>query len=159
MTETLRPEIFQLGPDDLGEVRPLLVDLLAEDQAHYAPPPGTRVDLEALVSEVKPAFTGENLVLGVREDGRMVAFCWCVFYDPGTGYEAEVAEVFVVPSHRGRGLAAALVRAAVEIFRTRAVTFAAVWTHPANAAAMALYRGAGFTPTEQAVLTWHPEGT
>jgi ribosomal protein S18 acetylase RimI-like enzyme len=141
----------------LDEVRPLLLELLNEDQGHYDRP-GQAVAVESLVGEVRPSFDGENLVLGIRQDGRLVAFCWSVFFDPGTGYEAEIAEVYVRPEHRGRGFATALVRAAVEIFRERDVTFAAVWTHPSNEAAVRLYRAAGFAPTEQTVLTWLPDG-
>jgi len=157
MPEVTRPVVEQLAPGDLEEVRPLLLDLLSEDQRHY-PRAAGRKEVEALVGEVRPAFAGENLLLGVRDEGRLVGFCWCVFFDPGTGYEAEVAEVYVDPAHRGQGLAGQLVRAAVEVFRSRGVTFAAVWTHPSNAQALALYRSAGFEATEQTVLTWLPEG-
>ncbi|HEV1998842.1 MAG TPA: GNAT family N-acetyltransferase [Candidatus Dormibacteraeota bacterium] len=158
MPEAAIPRIEQLAAGNLAEVRPLLLDLLAEDQRHYGVAGGDRSGIEGLVGDVRATFAGENLVLGVREEERLVAFCWCVFYDPGTGYEAEVAEVYVQPDHRGRGLATALVRAAVDLFRERDVTFAAVWTHPANAAAVRLYEAAGFAPTEQVVLTWRPDG-
>ena len=149
--------VEELSAQALDEVRPLLLDLLSEDQRHY-PRAAGRDEVEALVGEVRPGFRGENLLLGVREEGRLVGFCWCVFFNPGTGYEAEVAEVYVAPGYRGRGLARQLVQAAVEVFRSRGVTFAAVWTHPSNAAALALYRSAGFAPTEQTVLTWLPDG-
>ena len=158
MSEAVGPEVEVVPAEQLDEVRPLLLELLSEDQRHYSAP-ATQSDVESLVGEVRPGFAGENLVLGVRDEGRLVAFCWCVFYDPGTGYEAEVAEVFVDPGHRGRGLARLLVATAVETFRSRGVTFASVWTHPANEAAVAIYRSAGFAPTEQAVLTWLPDGS
>ncbi|MFN2463323.1 MAG: N-acetyltransferase family protein [Candidatus Dormibacteria bacterium] len=151
--EPPEPAVEELEAGSLDEVRPLLLDLLAEDHGRYSP---VRADAEALVGEVRASFSGENLLLGIRDEGRLVGFCWCVFFDPGTGYEAEVAEVYVVPAHRGRGLASRLVTAAVETFRTRGVTFASVWTHPSNAAALSLYRSAGFAPTEQTVLTWLP---
>lgn len=142
----------------LVEVRPLLLELLTEDQRHYNRQGPDAAGVERLVGQVSPHFEGENLVLGIREDDTLVAFCWCVFFDPGTGYEAEVAEVYVRPEHRRRGLATALVKGAVEIFEERAVTFAAVWTHPSNDAAVRMYRAAGFAPTEQTVLTWLPDG-
>jgi GNAT superfamily N-acetyltransferase len=158
------PRVEEIPPQGLAEVRPLLLELLAEDQHQY--PVGRPVPfrgaqaggIESLVGEIGAEFTGENLIFGVREEGRLVAFCWCVFFDPGTGYEAEVAEVYVRPEHRGRGLARALVQAAVQVFRDRGVTFAAVWTHPSNQAAVRLYETAGFAPTEQLVLTWLPDG-
>lgn len=158
MPEPAIPHVEQLAAGQLDEVRPLLLALLTEDQRHYGEAGGDRAGIEGLVGQVRTAFSGENLVLGVRGEAGLVAFCWCVFIDPGTGYEAEVAEVYVRPEHRGKGLATALVRAAVDLFRERKVTFAAVWTHPANAAAVRLYAAAGFAPTEQVVLTWLPDG-
>jgi ribosomal protein S18 acetylase RimI-like enzyme len=156
--EPASPAVVRLAADDLDEVRPMLLDLLSEDQRHYGASAGERAGIDRLVGRVSPGFEGENLVLGVREGSRLVAFCWCVFFDPGTGYEAEVAEVYVRPEARGKGLATALVREAVKLFRERDVTFAAVWTHPSNQAAVQLYSSAGFQPTEQLVLTWLPDG-
>ncbi|HEY8739607.1 MAG TPA: GNAT family N-acetyltransferase [Candidatus Dormibacteraeota bacterium] len=157
MSEAASPVVEQVAAGRLSEVRPLLLDLLREDQRHYGAPGADAASLSTLVGEVQSHFEGENLVLGIRDGGHLVAFCWCVFFDPGTGYEAEVAEVFVRPDHRGRGLATTLVGAAVDLFRERSVTFASVWTHPSNAAAVRLYAGAGFAPTEQTVLTWLPD--
>jgi ribosomal protein S18 acetylase RimI-like enzyme len=135
-------EIETLAPSALEEVRPLLVELLAEDHG--------------LLGEIRPGFAGENVILVVREEGEVVALCWCAIWDPGTGPEGEVAEVYVRPGHRGRGLARQLLSAAVRLFTEREVTFATVWTTTDNDAALRLYRGAGFTPTDQAVLTWLP---
>jgi ribosomal protein S18 acetylase RimI-like enzyme len=79
-----------------------------------------------------------------------------VLFDPGTGLEAEIAELYVRPESRGAGVAQRLAATAVELFRRRRVTFACVWTRANNPAALAAYRGAGFAPTEQTVLTWLP---
>lgn len=146
-----------LSEADLEEVRPLLLDLLVEDQGHYGPrnTPRERIDKE-LLGPIRPGFRGENVILAIRDGGEVVALCWCVIFDPGTGREGEVAEVYVRPDNRGRGLARRLLTAAVELFAEREVTFAAVWTHPDNAAAVRLYRQAGFDVTEQLVLTWLP---
>ncbi len=62
----------------------------------------------------------------------------------------------VRPTVRGRGVARALLGEAMALFRQRRVTFACVWTRDDNPAALAAYRSAGFTPTEQTVLTWLP---
>lgn len=88
--------------------------------------------------------------------GRAVGLCWCVVFDPGTGLEGEVAELYVEPAARGQGIGTALVAEAMRLFRERAVTFAAVWTRPDNPAALEVYRRHGFQPTEQTVLTWLP---
>jgi mycothiol synthase len=88
--------------------------------------------------------------------GGIKGFCWVVLFDPGTGLEGEVAEVYVAEPHRGKGLGGALVRRAVELFRERGVTLGYVWTRGENEPAVRLYRDSGFEPTRQLVLTWYP---
>jgi ribosomal protein S18 acetylase RimI-like enzyme len=65
--------------------------------------------------------------------------------------------VYVRASHRGRRLGERLVARAVQLFRERGVTLGYVWTRADNHPAVSLYRGAGFSPTEQLVLTWYPD--
>jgi ribosomal protein S18 acetylase RimI-like enzyme len=141
----------------MEEARPLLLALL-EEQHSGGPHHMMRADIaRGLLGPIRPAFRGENLILAARDDADIVGLCWCVIFDPGSGLEGEVAEVFVQPSHRGRGLAAKLLLAAVDLFRERDVTFATVWTTPSNEAAVRLYQRAGFKPTDQLVLTWLPD--
>ena len=157
MAEIAEIEILQA--EALEEARPLLLDLMVEDQRHYQHDRHDRADLDSgLLGPLSPGFSGENVILAIRDEGRMIALCWCVIFDPGTGLEGEVAEVYVVPDHRGRGLATRLVRRAVQLFEERRVTFASVWTHSGNPAAVRLYQSAGFALTEQTVLTWLPDG-
>ncbi|HXA42286.1 MAG TPA: GNAT family N-acetyltransferase [Candidatus Solibacter sp.] len=157
MAEMAKIEV--LAADGLEEARPLLLDLMVEDQRHYQHDRHDRADIDGgLLGPLRPGFSGENVLLAIRDQGRLVALCWCVIFDPGTGLEGEVAEVYVVPEQRGRGLATRLVRRAVQLFQERRVTFASVWTHSDNPAAVRLYRSAGFAPTEQTVLTWLPGG-
>jgi ribosomal protein S18 acetylase RimI-like enzyme len=139
-------------------VRPLLVDLHLYEQPHYADHPQlSREQLEASMDEVLPTFQGENVIFAVRDGAEALAgFCWVVLFDPGTGLEGEVAEVYVAESHRGRGVGEALLREAVRLFRARGVTLGYVWTRPENEAATRLYRSSGFEPTRQLVLTWYP---
>jgi len=153
MTEV---SIEPLTGDDAA-VRALLVDLEFEEQERYDHPRRSREEIAHTTPPLRPTFTGENCVLVARdESGSPLGLCWCVLFDPGTGLEGEVAEVYVRPEARGRGLGTRLLREAVELFRRRRVTFACVWTRDDNPAAMTLYRSAGFSPTEQAVLTWLP---
>jgi len=151
-------EVERLAPGTMGEVRPLLLDLLVEEQDGYDHPRASRAEIDRdLLGQLRPGFQGENVILVTRDPtGEVAALCWCVLFDPGTGLEGEVAEVYVRPDRRGQGLARRLLREAVELFAEREVTFAAVWTHPKNEAAIRLYRSAGFAPTEQLVLTWLP---
>lgn len=148
----------RLRPEELALVRPLLVDLHLHEQPHYTDHPQlTRAQIDASLDEVQGRFEGENVVFAVRDGpGGLAGFCWVVLFDPGTGLEGEVAELYVAEAHRGRGVGEALVRRAVQLFAERGVTLGYVWTRPDNDAATRLYRSAGFEPTRQLVLTWYP---
>ena len=147
--------IEELGGED-PDVAAMLVDLTLDEQEHFDHPRETREQVQARL-HVAPTFTGENHVLVARDgSGRGVGVCWVVLYDPGTGLEAEIAELYVRPEARGGGVARELVAQAMALLRRRHVTFACVWTRDDNPAAVAAYRSAGFAPTGQAVLTWLP---
>jgi ribosomal protein S18 acetylase RimI-like enzyme len=149
--------IERLAAEDDAEVRAMLTELALDEQRRYDHPPQTPEELARGTAIPRHHFTGENHLLVARDEGGAAAgLCWCVLFDPGTGLEGEVAELYVRPEARGRGVASALLRDAMALFRHRQVTFACVWTRDDNPAAMAAYRNAGFTPTEQAVLTWLP---
>jgi ribosomal protein S18 acetylase RimI-like enzyme len=144
--------------DDPG-VRTLLVDLALEEQDKYNHPRQSREQVERGMPPPRGDFTGENHVFVARDAaGEALAVCWCVLFDPGTGLEGEVAELYVRPDARGRGLSTRLLHEAMRLFRGRQVTFACVWTRDDNPAALAAYRRAGFGETEQKVLTWLPLG-
>lgn len=146
---------LQLAELDL--IRPLLVDLYLSEQGHYQEHPQlSRPELESSQPSIESHFEGENVIFAVRDGERIAGFCWCVLFDPGTGLEGEVAEVYVDGDHRGQGIGEAMVRSAVELFKERGVTLGYVWTRSDNLAAVRLYRGAGFEPTSQLVLTWYP---
>ena len=151
-------EVERLHASDYDQIKPLLVELHLDEQTHFADHPQlSRPEIEQHLASVPTGFTGENVVFAVRDEtGGVIGFCWCVLYDPGTGLEGEVAEVYVDSAHRGRGVGEALLDSAVRLFRERGVTLAYVWTRPDNEAAVRLYRSAGFQPNRQVVLTWYP---
>jgi ribosomal protein S18 acetylase RimI-like enzyme len=139
-----------------AQVRAMLVDLAAAEQQHYDHPEETSEQLSARLT-TSPKFTGENHILVARtEEGEAIGLCWIVLFNPGTGLEAEIAELYVRPQGRGLGVAHRLMAEAMRLIRRREVTFACVWTRGDNGAALAAYTGAGFVPTEQTVLTWLP---
>jgi ribosomal protein S18 acetylase RimI-like enzyme len=151
------PEVEVLDLAEYGLIKPLLVQLYLSEQPHYTDHPQlTESELTDGVGHIEGTFQGENVILAVRDGDRLAGFCWCVFFDPGTGLEGEVAEVYVDADHRGRGIARALVQSAVELFRERGVTLGYVWTRPDNETAIRLYRSAGFRDNRQLVLTWYP---
>lgn len=149
--------IERLASEDDGEVHQMLAELALDEQERYDHPRQTRAEVEGGTALPRSHFTGENHLLVARDEaGTATGLCWCVLFDPGTGLEGEVAELYVRPEARGLGVAGALLREAMALFRGREVTFVCVWTRDDNPAAMAAYRAAGFTPTEQTVLTWLP---
>jgi ribosomal protein S18 acetylase RimI-like enzyme len=149
--------IERLASKDDAGVRAMLAELALDEQERYDHPRQSTEEVERGTELPGVTFTGENHLLVARdEEGAATGVCWCVLFDPGTGLEGEVAELFVRPQERGRGVARALLEEAMALFRSRRVTFACVWTRNDNPAALAAYRSAGFTPTEQTVLTWLP---
>jgi ribosomal protein S18 acetylase RimI-like enzyme len=139
-----------------AQVRAMLVDLALAEQRHYDHPDESSEQLSERLT-TSPRFSGENQILVARApDGAAIGLCWVVLFDPGTGLEAEIAELYVRPDGRGQGVAHRLMADAMQLIRSRGVTFACVWTRGDNHAALAAYISAGFAPTEQTVLTWLP---
>ncbi len=148
----------RLADGEYDLIKPLLVELHMGEQVHYSDHPQLRrEEIEDHLTTVPMTFRGENVVFAVRDEiGTVIGFCWIVLFDPGTGLEGEVAEVYVAPEHRGRGVGDMLMEQAVRLFRERRVTLGYVWTRPDNEAAVRLYRSAGFEPNRQLVMTWYP---
>ncbi|TAN32564.1 GNAT family N-acetyltransferase [bacterium] len=151
-------DVERLAAGDYGLIKPLLVELHLGEQVHYSDHPQlSRGEIEHHLADVPSAFRGENIVYAVRDEvGEVIGFCWIVLYDPGTGLEGEVAEVYVATEHRGRGIGEMLLKRAVKLFQERHVTLAYVWTRPDNESAVRLYRSAGFQTSRQLVMTWYP---
>ncbi|MEO8744802.1 MAG: GNAT family N-acetyltransferase [Candidatus Dormiibacterota bacterium] len=152
-------DVERLAAQDYDLIKPLLVELHLGEQVHYADHPQlSRGEIESQLAAVPSTFRGENVIYAVRDEiAQVIAFCWIVLYDPGTGLEGEVAEVYVSAEHRGRGIGEMLVREAVKLFQERRVTLGYVWTRPDNESAVRLYRSSGFEPNRQLVLTWYPK--
>jgi ribosomal protein S18 acetylase RimI-like enzyme len=152
-------DVERLAAGDYDLIRPLLIELHLGEQVHYSDHPQlTRGEIERQLTEVPAAFRGENVIFAVRDEiGKVVGFCWIVLYDPGTGLEGEVAEVYVAAEHRARGIGEMLMREAVRLFDERRVTLGYVWTRPDNESAVRLYRSVGFEPNRQLVMTWYPK--
>ncbi len=151
-------DVERLADGEYDVIKPLLVELHMGEQVHYSDHPQlSRTQIEDHLATVQSGFRGENVVFAVRDEiDEVIGFCWIVLFDPGTGLEGEVAEVYVSPEHRGRGIGEMLINRAVRLFRERGVTLGYVWTRPDNDPAVRLYRSAGFEPNRQVVLTWYP---
>ena len=149
-------DIDEWLPEDAASVRALFIELELEDQGNYDTPERTRSEIERRTGEPAPTFQGENCIFVAKDSGDVVGICWCVIYDPGTGLEGELAELYVKPGLRGQGVGEKLVDRAIQLFKYRGVVFASVWTADENNSAMHLYQKAGFERSKQTVLTWHP---
>jgi ribosomal protein S18 acetylase RimI-like enzyme len=151
-------DVERLAEGDYAHIKPLLIELHIGEQVHYSDHPQlSRAEIERHLEDVPATFRGENVIYAVRDEVReIVGFCWIVLYDPGTGLEGEVAELYVAEEHRGRGIARMLVSEAVKLFAERHVTLGYVWTRPDNDSAVRLYRSAGFETNPQLVMTWYP---
>ncbi|MDQ6919056.1 MAG: GNAT family N-acetyltransferase [Candidatus Dormibacteraeota bacterium] len=154
----MAPRVERLEPNEHDLVRPLLLELYEYEQPFFSEHPQlSHSELEQTIQRIPTSFRGENVVLAVRAPQGLAGFCWCVLFDPGTGLEGEVAELYVAEGHRREGVGRALLGAAIKLFEERAVTLGYVWTRPENDAAVKLYQDTGFTPNRQLVLTWYPD--
>ncbi|GAA5084978.1 GNAT family N-acetyltransferase [Microbacterium yannicii] len=84
------------------------------------------------------------------DDGQLVGMAWMVVFEraPNLGdvsrHSADVQSVFVIPSHRGRGVGAELVRSLCDAADRRAIPRVTVHS---STRAIDLYRRAGFAPS------------
>jgi len=134
--------VRQAGADDAGAIGRLLDDFNRE---FGDPTPGP----DAMAARVRELLAGsETLVLlaGEGPDGlallRLRPGLW------SAGLECHLAELYVVPELRGRGIGRALLDAAIELARERGADHIDLATSVDDVAARALYESAGFTNRE-----------
>jgi ribosomal protein S18 acetylase RimI-like enzyme len=107
--------------------------------------PGAGV-LAARVRELLTGGETEVLLAGEGPDGLAL-----LRFRPGlwsAGLECYLAELYVVPALRGRGIGRALLDAAIELARERGADHIDLGTSVDDVAARALYESAGFTNRE-----------
>jgi ribosomal protein S18 acetylase RimI-like enzyme len=136
------PEIRRAGSDDAEAVARLLHDFNTE---FGEPTPGP----SALATRVRKLLAGGDttiLVAGAAPDGLAVLrFRQAIWED---ALECYLAELYVVPKRRGRGLGRALMEAAIEAARAEGATHMDLGTGEDDAAARALYESLGFSNRE-----------
>ncbi|EYB66549.1 putative acyltransferase [Deinococcus phoenicis] len=101
-------------------------------------------DTEARTEPFDPAIlSGEGGVLLAVEEGPALLACGALKrLDPGT---AEIKRMYTVPQARGRGLGGQVLRGLTEWGRAQGYARLVLGTGDQQAAALALYEGAGFT--------------
>lgn len=137
-----RPGVRQAGPDDAEVVGRLLHDFNSEFDD---PTPGPRALADRLRSLME---SGDATVLvGDPEPHGLVVlrFREALFDE---ALECYLAELYVVPAQRGRGLGRALLEAAIEVARREGATHMDLGTAEDDVAARALYESLGFDNRE-----------
>jgi GNAT superfamily N-acetyltransferase len=100
---------------------------------------------EVLADRFEALLQGDTVVLlgGDGPDGLAVVRLRMSIWT--TGLESYLAELYVVPSHRGQGLGRALMQAALDEARTRGADTMEIGVDEPDRAARGLYESLGFT--------------
>jgi ribosomal protein S18 acetylase RimI-like enzyme len=142
MSGAREPGVRLAEPADAGAVGRLLHDFNTE---FGSPTPGPDSMAER-VAELLAAGEITVLLAGAGPDGlallRFRPDLW------SAALECYLAELYVVPARRGRGLGRALMETALELARGRGAAWMFLGTSEADAAARALYERLGFTNRE-----------
>ena len=132
-------------PDELEAICSLLQAQLEEHAIPLAP--------ELLAGAVRGALADDRhaLILVVRQAGRPVGVAYLSFgwiLERG-GLAMFLEELYVVPELREGGIGSALLRAALDVARTRECVSAELEVEGSHARAANLYARAGFRPLER----------
>jgi ribosomal protein S18 acetylase RimI-like enzyme len=116
-----------------------------------SPPPGAEA-LDAIVGS-----DACHLLLARDDDGTILGSMTLVVFPIPTGIRAWIEDVVVDGDARGRGVGAALNRAALERARDLGARTVDLTSRPSREAANRLYRRLGFVARETNVYRWSPE--
>lgn len=140
--ETLALDIRLGGPRD-GQAIGQLLD--AFNREFDDPTPGPAV-LAARLERLIAAGDTVVLLIGAGPDGiAVLRFRPSIWSD---ALECYLAELYVVPPRRGRGLGRALMNAAIDLARERGADYMDLNTSETDVAARRLYESFGFSNTE-----------
>jgi ribosomal protein S18 acetylase RimI-like enzyme len=147
MTDDRDLEVRPASGGDATAIGGLLHDFNTEYEERTPGP-------EAIANRVRQLLAGEDfeVLLGGRgPDGLAVLRFRPAIYSEAL--ECYLAELYVAPARRGRGLGRALMEAAVDLARRRGCDFMELGTSEEDLAARGLYERLGFTNRERG-----PEG-
>jgi ribosomal protein S18 acetylase RimI-like enzyme len=124
----------------------MLVDVVAEGgSVSFMHPLSIEAATAFWQASLAAAARGERVVLGAWDGDRLVATVTLLLdCPPNQPHRAEIAKMMTRPSHRGRGLAAALLHEAESLAVARGKTLLVLDTATDGGAA-GLYEGRGFT--------------
>jgi ribosomal protein S18 acetylase RimI-like enzyme len=146
----LHPDIRPLTatPDNVGVLSDILMEVVANGGSVSFMHPLSAHDAAAFwTASLAASVRGERVVLGAWVDDRLAATVTLLLdCPPNQPHRAEIAKLMTRLSHRGRGLAAALMREAEQLAIARGKTLLVLDTATEGGAAP-LYEGLGFTLT------------
>ena len=113
------PEIRPAGPGDAETLAALVAGYMAD---RFPEHPGTPADI--LRRDVLSGAAGHRVLLAEKEGGAIGFVAWDRVYDLHWAKGgAQVADLYVAPPHRGRGVALALIAALCAEARREGATF------------------------------------
>jgi ribosomal protein S18 acetylase RimI-like enzyme len=129
-------EITRFEPAQLAELNALL------PQLSRSAPPLLETELRAIVE------SDATHLLVACEDDRILGMLSLVVFRIPTGVRAWIEDVVVDEAHRGRGIAQALLEAAIALARSFGAKTLDLTSRPGREAANRLYRRVGFEQRE-----------
>ncbi|HEX2160752.1 MAG TPA: GNAT family N-acetyltransferase [Thermoleophilaceae bacterium] len=135
-------EVRRAGSEDAEAIGRLLHDFNVEfDEPTPAP--------EALAKRMRELIAGGETAVLLAGDGpdgiAVLRFRPAIWSE---ALECYLAELYVVPAHRGHGLGRALMESAIELARSEGANYMDLGTSEDDTAARALYESLGFSNRE-----------
>jgi ribosomal protein S18 acetylase RimI-like enzyme len=124
---------------------PLLERLWRDFLAEVPEPEHVVVDVDEELREIAQIVHGETAVLAEDGDGTVLGYALGRAH---TGRVARLSDLYVVPEARRRGIAEALVREVVDVYREAGAEYLQLEVVPANAGARSVYARWGFRETQ-----------
>lgn len=154
------PKIRLAAKADLEAVVALALALTREENRRQKAVRLTR-ETRRWVAAHQAALVSHRQVLVAEAEGAVVGFACLVTDVPklDVAYlSATIAQCYVLPAHRGRGLGAALMKKAAATAKRRGVHAVTLHVSASNRRAEALYRRLGFVPlATKMILPLDPE--
>jgi ribosomal protein S18 acetylase RimI-like enzyme len=140
-------------PEDSTRIAELTWDLNFHHVSYhpiYHVKENASVALAYVKDKIEKSMSGDGLVL-VAQDDDIVGFLSCSIMDRGNpNWEirrlGHIGPVYVIPEYRRRGIAAAMIKAALKWMKNREVEYVDLNVVVKNAAAIAAWAALGFEP-------------
>lgn len=141
-------EIRQATKNDAEQLFPLMLTSQLFQKKELE---GKILDEERFKAESKKQFDdwiqADDKIYSIAEDKDILGFILC-FIDSDISKDASVSDLYVVPEARGKGVAHALLKNALDILKQKGMKHVSLAVHKKNPAAMKVYESAGFSPVQ-----------